>query len=46
MEKHQGSVKRWIKDRLNITQDIDEMWVKRIIDEMITNNFEKRYVPY
>jgi hypothetical protein len=22
------------------------MWAKRIIDEMITNDFEQRYTPY
>ena len=46
MAKHEGTVKKWIQKRLNITQDIDEQWVKRIIDEMITNKFEQRYIPY
>lgn len=47
MTRHEGIVKKWVKERLNISLDIDEeVWVKRIIDEMITNTFEQRYTFY
>ena len=47
MTLHEGIVKKWVKERLNISLDIDEeVWVKRIIDEMITNSFEQRYTFY
>ena len=31
---------------MNLSQSINEMWAKRIIDEMITNHYEQRYTPY
>ena len=47
MTRHEGIVKKWVKERLNISLDMDEeVWVKRIIDEMITNTFEQRYTFY
>ena len=47
MTRHEGIVKKWVKERLKISLDIDEeVWVKRIIDEMITNTFEQRYTFY
>lgn len=33
-------------EKLNITKDLNPEWVKRVIDEMQTNDFEKRYVWY
>ncbi len=46
MTKHEKDVNKWIIERLNLTDRIDEMWAKRIIDEMITNHYEQRYTPY
>ena len=46
MKKHEDPVQKWIVNRLNLTEPIDEMWAKRIIDEMITNDYEQRYTPY
>ncbi len=46
MSGHEQNVQKWIEKRLNLNVSIDEQWAKRIIDEMITNNFEQRYVPY
>ena len=46
MTKHDKDVNKWIIERLNLTDRIDEMWAKRIIDEMITNHYEQRYTPY
>lgn len=46
MQRHNTEVKSFLQQRLNITEDIDEQWIKRIIDEMTTNEFEQRYTPY
>jgi hypothetical protein len=40
MTKHDESINKWLIDRLNLIKSIDEMWAKRIIEEMITNDFE------
>jgi hypothetical protein len=40
MTKHDESINKWLVERLNLSESIDEMWAKRIIDEMITNDFE------
>jgi len=46
MTKHDTDINKWLIERLNLTQSIDEMWAKRIIDEMIINHYEQRYTPY
>ena len=46
MSGHEEHVQKWLAQRLNLNISIDEQWAKRIIDEMITNDFEQRYVPY
>jgi hypothetical protein len=40
MTKHDEIINKWLVERLNLNESIDEMWAKRIIDEMITNDFE------